>query len=304
MRRSALTVVVVTTSLIIGVAAATPVFAATRGSSGAALRSVPWQTKVERACTKASHRFDDVYAGMPEVLASGERVTFRELSASERFETVAFFSALGLATQRFARQLDAITPDKSSAKSYSKLVGALAAESIAYRHAANKIGALQKGQSDKGAIGDELGVAAVAEQLASDLAGSLDLTCEAVVVSDEPATPAPGSTTCFSGTDPADAVEVPCTEGHDAELFISIDGVWPADAPFPETDAGFALAEERCTPEFEKFVGIPVEESQNVLGFVLPAEPQWAQGNRSVDCYVLAYPEGSTLVGSAAGTKQ
>ena len=65
------------------------------------------------------------------------------------------------------------------------------------------------------------------------------------------------------------------------------------------------IASRRCRPEFKRFVGIPLKQSDAyTLWFILPNEKQWAEGNRSVDCYVTASDDGTRLTGSAAGTKR
>lgn len=97
---------------------------------------------------------------------------------------------------------------------------------------------------------------------------------------------------CFDEPEGGMAQLINCESPHDIEAFFEFS--LPAD-DFPD-DVGSAAA-EGCLPEFEGFVGIPLEQSSLDLFTLLPTEVSWAEGSRTVICGVRA-GDGSRLEGS------
>jgi hypothetical protein len=77
---------------------------------------------------------------------------------------------------------------------------------------------------------------------------------------------------------------VPCSEEHTDEIMAAID--LSAEDEFPGTEAVQERAEEACHEEFERFVGVPWNESQLDFGFLGPTEESWADGDREILCTV------------------
>jgi hypothetical protein len=74
-----------------------------------------------------------------------------------------------------------------------------------------------------------------------------------------------------------------CAKPHDAEAYFVFD---LPDEPFPGQAEVSAAVEERCTVEFEKFVGVPLPASELDLFSISPSKDSWEQ-SRSGICLVL-----------------
>jgi hypothetical protein len=79
-----------------------------------------------------------------------------------------------------------------------------------------------------------------------------------------------------------------CADPHDAEVFgIAIYPGGPG-APYPGADGVEAFAAERCPVLFRDYVGIELETSVLVDGYLTPTEDSWKEGDRSVVCFLTA----------------
>ncbi|GAA2558040.1 septum formation family protein [Pseudonocardia hydrocarbonoxydans] len=93
---------------------------------------------------------------------------------------------------------------------------------------------------------------------------------------------------------------VACTEPHVGEIYALPqlpDGAFPGDA------AVSASAEQLCAgPDFQNFVGIPIEQTTLSVNFLLPSAETWAEGDREIVCIVSpadGTPATSSLRGAA-----
>lgn len=91
---------------------------------------------------------------------------------------------------------------------------------------------------------------------------------------------------------------VPCADPHDAEAFDSFNQVgdeWPGEEAVSDASAW------GCYDRFERFVGIPWDDSVLDFWYLEPTKESWEQGNdREVICALTSY-DGSKLTGSMAG---
>ena len=91
---------------------------------------------------------------------------------------------------------------------------------------------------------------------------------------------------------------VPCDEPHDAELFavVRLDGT-----TFPGNEGVTREGGRLCLPEFERYVGGPVETSDLTGINVGPNEGSWRAGEREVACLLISARSGDKLTGSQRG---
>jgi hypothetical protein len=105
-----------------------------------------------------------------------------------------------------------------------------------------------------------------------------------------------------TGATVASLLRVACDQPHDFESFAVAEHPDPAGAPFPGDPAVEAFATGRCLELFPGYVGGPYEGSGYQVRFMRPTERSWQeQGDRRVICG-LSLPDGTAMVGSAAGT--
>lgn len=103
-----------------------------------------------------------------------------------------------------------------------------------------------------------------------------------------------------SGTELSEAKVVPCGDPHDEEIFYEFD---LPEGELPAADAIEQSVWETCDPQFESFVGISEVDSALSYAFFAPTADGWAQlDDRTVQC-VLYSEDGTTLEGSAKGSK-
>ena len=105
---------------------------------------------------------------------------------------------------------------------------------------------------------------------------------------------------CFD--DPEDVVVtslelIDCAAPHDNEVYaeVFVDGV-----AFPGEQELFEFGFEECLPVFEAYVGETYAESPLDYSFLSPTEESWAEGDRTVLCYLYS-ADLSKLTGSARG---
>jgi hypothetical protein len=92
---------------------------------------------------------------------------------------------------------------------------------------------------------------------------------------------------------PADMEEVsdvqhrPCTEAHDAEVFVVRDYEGATD--YPTTVAFDNWVNAQCTGEaFSAYVGATYDSREDVgAGYFYPLEEGWKQGDREMVCYLV-----------------
>jgi hypothetical protein len=113
--------------------------------------------------------------------------------------------------------------------------------------------------------------------------------------------PEPEVGQCYTTTDPltlAGAQVVDCAQEHTGEVFAVI-GAGAADAEFPGGEALAALAGTECGAALGPFIG--GEPPPEVVAYpYLPTGDQWAQGDRDLECAIVA-ADGGTITGSARG---
>ncbi len=91
----------------------------------------------------------------------------------------------------------------------------------------------------------------------------------------------------------------PCDEPHDQEVYAVFDYPNPPE-DFPGESAMEDVAVDRCTAEFEPFVGTDYDSSQFDFYYLVPSDETWADGDREVVCSVFD-PDGK-LTGSVRGS--
>lgn len=94
--------------------------------------------------------------------------------------------------------------------------------------------------------------------------------------------------TCYAAArSDGEPVEVPCSQPHRLEVYATGDLEGEPGAPYQGLDVAFAL----CDPEFRAITGIGIGLATLYERLVLkPSEETWAEGARTVICYVH-YPE-------------
>ncbi len=101
---------------------------------------------------------------------------------------------------------------------------------------------------------------------------------------------------CFTLPDDASELAsvavVDCAKPHSAEVFAS----FALAAGDFDADAIAAVADEQCRAEFEPYVGSPYSASDVYYRAFTPGEASWADGARTVVCFVVAHD--GTLSGS------
>lgn len=102
-----------------------------------------------------------------------------------------------------------------------------------------------------------------------------------------------------AGDTVSEVENVPCSEPHDYEVYFH--GTLTVDTLPSDINEVYALGDEICAPEFEKFVGIPYTESELGFSHFTPTDGSWADGDRAVDC--LIYGDG-LVTGSLAGAQR
>ena len=92
----------------------------------------------------------------------------------------------------------------------------------------------------------------------------------------------------FYGFDPID-----CTEPHDLEVFALIDlsvvsSEFSTTAPYPGDDAVYDAAIDECWDEFERYVGVPYEDSVLFMDAFTPTLEGWGEfDDRIANCVVF-----------------
>lgn len=83
---------------------------------------------------------------------------------------------------------------------------------------------------------------------------------------------------------------VACTESHVGEIYALPQ---LPDGEFPGDESVTASANELCAgPEYQNYVGVPIEQTELGVNFLVPSTDTWEQGDREIVC----------IVGNADGT--
>lgn len=93
---------------------------------------------------------------------------------------------------------------------------------------------------------------------------------------------------------------VPCEEPHDWEAFATMEIPDAKELP-PEKELE-SMAEEFCFEQFREFVGIDVRTSELEIQYMVPTEPSWKVGDRTISC--MAGLDGLQATGTLEGTKR
>lgn len=149
---------------------------------------------------------------------------------------------------------------------------------------------------------DAIGMPLETLQDNSDLAPIIEVTSacldviDAYAVEFEPTGFAVGDCVSFTTW-----VTVPCTQAHDAEIYLATAYPAAADAAFPGDAAVHDWADQQCKAAFAGYVGSSLESSKYGYTVVFPMAETWPQGDREVLCGVSAMDD-SKLTGPVQGS--
>lgn len=107
--------------------------------------------------------------------------------------------------------------------------------------------------------------------------------------------------TCFNDSE-SGYPHVACDTPHEAEVYAKLE--YPDQAAYPGQEGFESWAEPLCYSRFERYTGIPYEESSLDFGYLYPGSQGWAAGDHEVICYLFD-PTGKDLTGpvdTGAGT--
>jgi Septum formation len=94
-------------------------------------------------------------------------------------------------------------------------------------------------------------------------------------------------------------LRLPCSQPHDEEVFAHRD---LADLDWPGEAALFDQAERICSAAATSFIGIPADRTGLMISWFEPGEPEWREGDHTIDCTV-ADPNGKTT-GTLRGSRR
>jgi hypothetical protein len=90
-----------------------------------------------------------------------------------------------------------------------------------------------------------------------------------------------------------DVQHQPCTEPHDAEVFMLVSAT---GAAYPLESSFRDLARSQCLPVASTYLGADFNSRLDVdAGFFYPTRASWNDGDRGMTCYLHALPEGRKL---------
>lgn len=96
---------------------------------------------------------------------------------------------------------------------------------------------------------------------------------------------------------------VDCATPHDMEAVGRITHPADKNTDFPSDEALSRYSTGPCIDEFEAWVGRPYDESELLLGAVVPHAEAWKAGQRTIVCYVVLQ-DGDPLVGSVRSSRR
>ena len=115
--------------------------------------------------------------------------------------------------------------------------------------------------------------------------------------------PSMATTTASSGVGIEDVQHHPCSEPHVYETFVVLRHPAADSDPYPGVDVLFDYAETNCMPPFATYVGIDYQESVLAVGYLVPKDPGWKTGDRTISCFV-GNPDDSPITGSLKGAQR
>jgi hypothetical protein len=264
--------------------------------AASAASSASWQGKVKKVCGAALSRVGDAPDATPAFESSDP--TFSDLSAADLQAAATFFRVFGTSYAALAKRLDRITPPKKSTKPFVRFVALVDATSVAFKKLSQKLEHRTPGDTTDD-LRPALDAAEGGAQLAKNAARKLNVTCPVLDLSSIAKGGIADESTCYDGSSPATLKETSCDGLHDVELYFSPDNAFGADTPYPGDNDESGIASDLCKSEFEKFVGIPVDQSATYdFEYDYPDAKEWAAGDRWLDCYVQAI-DGTQLTGTA-----
>ena len=84
---------------------------------------------------------------------------------------------------------------------------------------------------------------------------------------------------------------VECSQPHEGEIYALPQA---PDGGFPGEDALRQTAQDQCTGSaYTDYVGLPYEQSEFEVTFLLPTEESWSRGDREIGCIVQNEEPGS-----------
>jgi hypothetical protein len=95
----------------------------------------------------------------------------------------------------------------------------------------------------------------------------------------------------FWPTNDSNALEVPCTDEHEAEMYVVDVPVLESDpaTPYPTDDAWYDIGAFACEGQFERYTGLPIDDPNLSYSFVYTLEEDWFDpANRLVSCAVTS----------------
>jgi hypothetical protein len=76
---------------------------------------------------------------------------------------------------------------------------------------------------------------------------------------------------------------VECSDPHDNEVFAVHEML---DSAYPGFDEAGDRADGLCREDFEPFVGVQYEVSELDIGWLIPTDLSWANGDREIVCFL------------------
>jgi hypothetical protein len=92
-------------------------------------------------------------------------------------------------------------------------------------------------------------------------------------------------------------LRLPCELPHQYEVIAVVDAGLPRDA---SDEALVEVAKRECPAAFATYVGVPYQDSELEVGWLLPSTDQRARGAQQIGC--LAFDPTGKLTGSVRGT--
>jgi hypothetical protein len=89
-------------------------------------------------------------------------------------------------------------------------------------------------------------------------------------------------------TEISDVQRQPCTEAHDAEVFLVVDHPAAEGDTYPISLTFGDFVEEQCTPAFNGYTGLDYDTATDLgFSYFYPTREGWNDGDREVTCYVV-----------------
>jgi hypothetical protein len=87
-------------------------------------------------------------------------------------------------------------------------------------------------------------------------------------------------------TEISDVQRQPCTEAHDAEVFLVVDH--PEAEAYPISLTFDNFVDEQCKPAFNTYTGLDYDTSTDLnFSYFYPTRESWNDGDREVTCFIV-----------------